>query len=110
MTQDQNQFVGAKVDPSMIGWSVYTLDGDRLGTVKELQGSYFKVDARMQPDYWLQAEVVQTAANDRLTMEFKKDELGDYKVSEPNLDIHKAPGFEAMEHPRGYAESPPPRR
>ena len=36
-----------------IGSEVHTADGDKLGEVKEIRGSHFKVNASMQPDYWL---------------------------------------------------------
>jgi hypothetical protein len=50
--------------------------------VKEVREGYFKIDARMQPDYWLQTQFVETSMEGRVTMEFAKDLLGDYKVSE----------------------------
>jgi hypothetical protein len=65
------------------GAHVYTLDGDDLGTVKEVQGAYFKVDAPMQPDYWLRSDCIRTAAADRVELAFDKDHLGDFKVSDP---------------------------
>ncbi len=61
---------------------VHTLDGEKIGTVKEIQGAYFKVNAPMQPDYWLQREFVESNADGKVTMKFKKDDLGDYKVKE----------------------------
>jgi hypothetical protein len=64
------------------GWEVYTCDGERLGTVKEVREAYFKVNASMRPDYWLQTQLVETCMDGRATMEFAKDMLGDYKVSE----------------------------
>ena len=51
-----------------VGTEVYSEDGDRLGTVKEVRGQHFKVDARMQPDYWLPMTAVRPAADGRLTV------------------------------------------
>jgi hypothetical protein len=74
------------------GTRVFTSDGDELGTVKEVRGNYFKVNASMQPDYWLSCDVVTagTAATGTTTgtdhharVSFTKDMLGDYKRSEP---------------------------
>jgi hypothetical protein len=63
-----------------IGTDVYTTDGDKLGTVKELRGDYFKVDASMQPDYWLATECIRGGyASGRVTVMFDKDHLDDYK-------------------------------
>ena len=73
-TQDQEVTVGA---------AVFTRDNDHIGTVKELRGGYFKVDARMQPDFWLQREFIESCSADRITMQFDKDVLGDYKVEDP---------------------------
>ena len=67
-------------DSIRAGLDVYTLDGDKLGCVKEVRGSYFQVDAKMQPDYWLDASCVQpTTASDRIVMTFDKDHVGDNK-------------------------------
>ena len=66
------------------GLQVYTQDGEHLGEVKEVRGDgYFKVNAKMQKDYWLQSEFVESVSGDRVTMEFTKDDHGDYKVDEP---------------------------
>lgn len=63
-----------------VGCEIYTADGDKLGTVKEVQGTYFKVDAAMQPDYWLSTECIRggTVGN-RVDVSFAKSELGTYK-------------------------------
>jgi rRNA processing protein Gar1 len=44
-----------------IGALVYSADGDELGKVKEVAGSAFKVDAAMEPDYWLSSEYISSA-------------------------------------------------
>lgn len=40
------------------GMAVYDADGTELGTVKEIRGDSFKVNAPMQPDYWLRIDSV----------------------------------------------------
>jgi len=65
------------------GCDILTEDGDKIGTVKEVRGGYFKVNAHLQPDYWLQRQFVTSNADGRITMSFKKDDLGNYKVAEP---------------------------
>lgn len=74
---------GEIVSAAMVGYPVHTSEGEHIGDIKEVRGAVFKVNARMQPDYWLQTQFVRSTANDRVTMEFKKDDLGDYKVEEP---------------------------
>jgi hypothetical protein len=67
----------------MAGAPVLTRDGHRLGTVKETRGPYFKVDAPMQPDYWLSLEQIATVDRGMIGLTFNKDDLGDYKMSDP---------------------------
>lgn len=64
------------------GQAVFTSDGEELGTVKEVQAGYFKVNAPMHPDYWLQEQFVRPDLEGRLMLEFTKDQLDDYKVKE----------------------------
>jgi len=52
-----------------IGQPVYSADGSELGTVKEVRGAYFKVDAPMQPDYWLRMDACQTSGGRLVVMD-----------------------------------------
>ena len=70
-----------------LGVKVYTSDGDELGAVKEVQGLHFKVDAPMQPDYWLQIATVSTTGPDGVILSFTKDLLNDYKTNSPD-ELH----------------------
>jgi hypothetical protein len=62
-----------------IGCEVYTSDGSKLGTVKQVDGAYFKVDAPMQPDYWLACDCVRGGMGSRVDLAFDKSQLDDYK-------------------------------
>jgi hypothetical protein len=62
---------------------VITLDQSKLGTVREIQGECFKVNAPWEPDYWLPLSCVSTATGDRVLLSFNKNRLDDYKLSEP---------------------------
>lgn len=62
------------------GCEVVTSDGDKVGTVKEVQGGYFKVDVRMHADFWLQRQFVASNDNGIITMNFPKEDLDNYKV------------------------------
>ena len=68
-----------------VGAPVRTSDGHELGKVKEVVGGCFKVDASMQPDYWLATDCIieNTASNSVVTLRFGKDELGDAKQEGP---------------------------
>ena len=66
-----------------LGCPIYTADDDTLGTVKEVRGSAFKVDAPRQPDYWLSTGSIRLAGTNRIDLAFPKDRLGDYKLDSP---------------------------
>lgn len=67
-----------------VGTPVYTRDDVKLGTVKEVRGECFKVDAPMRPDYWLAADGVAVAAPDQIvTLKIDNPDIADYKISEP---------------------------
>ncbi len=70
-----------------MGQTVHTLDGDKIGEVKEVRGDYFKVDASMQPDYWLSCECIRggAVAGEKVMLNFDKDKLGDMKVDEKSV-------------------------
>ncbi|MFN8555956.1 MAG: hypothetical protein U0531_00900 [Dehalococcoidia bacterium] len=70
-----------------IGAEVITRDGDGLGTVKEIQGGYFKVAASLRPDYWLQLITARVDGAGRVVMEFDKDDLDRYRVIEPDTSL-----------------------
>ncbi len=66
-----------------IGAEVFTSDNDKLGTVREIQGHYFKIDVPMQPDYWLPMDCIGSVSGDRVHLTFAKDRLGDFKTDTP---------------------------
>lgn len=71
------------------GAEVYTNDGDKLGEVKEVRGGFFKVEASMQPDYWLSTSHVKSVTGTRVEMNFVKDHLGDYKTDGPDEEFRE---------------------
>ncbi len=69
-----------------LGCDVFTMDGSKLGQVKEVRDDYFKVDAPMRPDFWLPVNCVRGGsgiAGARVEVEFTKSHLDEYKA---NLD------------------------
>jgi hypothetical protein len=103
MTTDAGQ------SPITVGMPVATRDGEALGTVKEVQASYFKVDVRLKPDYWLQADFAHVTADGQVVLTFGKEELGDYKVKElPERVVDASMPLTAeADHPRETAEPSP---
>jgi hypothetical protein len=59
----------------IIGANVITADGAELGKVKEFEGDCFKVDAPLQPDYWLAPDVIDTASPSTVQLLINRDEL-----------------------------------
>ena len=67
----------------MSGTTVYASDGRELGTVKEVRGTYFKIDAPLARDYWLSCDIVQQAPGGRISVAFTHDLLEANKQPEP---------------------------
>jgi hypothetical protein len=73
-----------------IGARVITTDGDELGEVKEVVGSCFKVDASMQPDYWLGTDTIVSSSGMEVQLGIAKDRVGDVKVEGPeHSGVHR---------------------
>jgi hypothetical protein len=83
MTMNSGGF-GQTHSSLMNGAPVFTVDGDKLGEVKEIKGDHFKVNAAMQPDYWLCTDDIGTVDGNRVVMTFDKDHLGDSKFDDPD--------------------------
>jgi hypothetical protein len=73
------------------GMPVITNEGATIGAVKEVRGSYFQVDARLKPDYWLSAELATHEPGDKLHLSVPKDALGEHRLREPGLDPAEDP-------------------
>jgi hypothetical protein len=65
------------------GATVYTSDGDELGTVDEVRSEAFKVDVARMPDYWLPTDCVGTATATTVRLECSKDEVDEHKIDKP---------------------------
>lgn len=69
-----------------VGASVWTSDGVQFGSVKEVQGDYFKIDVPWATDYWLSCAHVAEAAGDSTILRLPKDELDDHRLEAPGVD------------------------
>ncbi len=65
------------------GKNVVTSDGEKLGTVKEVRGDFFKVDAPMMKDYWVACDTVANELGDTVRLSFTKDNVEAYRQPEP---------------------------
>ena len=66
-----------------VGSDIFTADREKLGAVKEVRGNYFKVDAPMQPDYWLPARQIVDIEDGQVRLGFVNEELSLHKLAEP---------------------------
>lgn len=70
-----------------VGSAVRTLDDQKVGTVSELRGSYFKIKTGfMQRDFWLRTDCVRTAVpNETVMLNVPKSGLDDIKIVDISL-------------------------
>jgi hypothetical protein len=73
--------------PLRLGEPVYTLDNKRLGTVKDVNETHFKVDAKFRKDYWLSRDRIAYVDEDCVGMSWRSDEAELYKIGDPNRDV-----------------------
>jgi hypothetical protein len=64
-----------------IGTPVYDVNGEKLGELKDLTESYFKVDVRMAPDYWLPVHLIEDAGSEGIRLACTEDQLDEHRVS-----------------------------
>ena len=77
-------------DAPLTGAAVYTADGEKLGTVTEVSRGCFKVDAPLQPDYWLASDCVVSASGNEVRLRFDKDQLSSAKLDGPeHTGVHR---------------------
>jgi len=67
----------------LIGKTVVTADGKEIGTIKELLGLAFKVDAPRHADYWLPCDAITGTTGEGVELRISSDDLGDYKLAPP---------------------------
>ena len=66
-----------------MGSEVFTTDGERLGSVQDIRVGSFKLNAAIQPDYWLPSNTVASVMGKRITLAFARDRLDHYRSSLP---------------------------
>jgi hypothetical protein len=71
--------------------AVFTADHKRLGRVKDVRGEFFQVDARLQPDYWINVQYIINADAEGVHLSFDGRDLGAYKQQAPAHDPSQAP-------------------
>ena len=71
----------------VMGSTVETLDGERIGVISEIRGDLFKIKtSRFQRDYWLRVDSVRSAQpNENVVLNVPKAKLSDIKMVDPKL-------------------------
>lgn len=91
MSVQREREFGPQTDMPRPGEPVLAASGEYLGSVIEVSGSYFKVDAPMKRDYWLSCEYVAEHGTDGVRLSFSKGGVEEHKLSEPGLEPQEDP-------------------
>ena len=70
---------GQRDCPIQVGQMVLTVDNNKLGTVKEVTDTHFKVAVRFRRDYWLSRDYVAFVDERAVGLAFRSDETELYK-------------------------------
>jgi len=66
-----------------IGSSVYAADGEVVGQVKAVRGSYFQIDVEGAPDYWLSASSVANSETSSVHLRYPSEVISRMAVPAP---------------------------
>lgn len=65
------------------GLEIFALDGEKIGSVKEVTPDAIKVDAPLRPDYWLPRARVLSFTNERVTLDVNHADLDAHRIDGP---------------------------
>ncbi|MGK2966691.1 MAG: hypothetical protein ACSLFM_13965 [Tepidiformaceae bacterium] len=74
------------------GMPVVTLDGYRIGQVKDVSDHFFKVGVRWHRDFWLARSEVLAADGEGARLVFPREQLDTYKLARPSHEFEGADG------------------
>jgi hypothetical protein len=67
-----------------IGAEVYTSDPVKVGEVKEVRATSFKVEAEGEPGFWLPLDTIATTTlGNRVALSFAHDQIANYQSRQP---------------------------
>src|SRR5437667_12191945 len=72
------------LDTMIVGRRILTQDGEDIGQVKEIEGRFFKIDAPMRTDYWLNESCIESTTGDAVHLNIPGHLVGDYMLSGPH--------------------------
>jgi hypothetical protein len=68
------------------GTRVTSADGETVGTVRNVHGGYFELEARMGQDFWLSRAYVGTADEREVCLNISRQEVDAHRLSAPGLE------------------------
>src|SRR6185503_4405985 len=81
-TARSREFAMTNLEPSTapanspdIGAPIYSSDGQQFGSIKEVRGGYFKVDAPMSRDFWLSAAYIGVSDSESVRLTITRDQV-----------------------------------
>ena len=80
-----------------VGSVVVTADEYELGTVKAVAEDAFKIDTRLQPDYWLPRSSIADGLAGNVRLRITYDQLGANRSKGPGQSDATSTGANAME-------------
>jgi len=98
MVTRRDEIIGKVLDEVGVGMPIISEDDERIGSVKDIEGNFIKVDAFMSRDYWLHGDYAVRVSDGAVHMSFPKRELAAYKMNSPELAVEEA---EQLEPPEG---------
>ena len=71
------------IDAGFVGRLVIAEGGEILGRVADVRNRYFKVNAPMHRDYWLDMDCIRTTLEGEVFLSVDKSDLDAYTVAGP---------------------------
>jgi len=69
-----------------VGAPIYTSDGKRFATVKDVRGGYFELDVPRQRDFWLSATYVDSVNEDAVQLSIDRDQVDEHRLKQPGIE------------------------
>src|SRR5205814_2269957 len=69
-----------------IGAPIYASDGQQFGSIKEVRGGYFKVDAPMSKDFWLSAAYIGVSDSQSVRLTITREQVDEHRLEAPGLE------------------------
>jgi hypothetical protein len=86
------------------GMPVYSLDGEAIGTIKEVRDDFFKVDVPHRRDFWLLREYLLDGEGNEAQLVLPKKTVRRYKLRKPERPEFDPEGRGPGSHEPGISD------